>query len=325
MKIATTIAHISSVLLLAALAGAANAQPAYPTKPIHIIVAFPAGGGYDLLARMVGQKLTESWGQPVIVDNRPGANSIIGTDAAAKSPPDGYTLLSMGGGLVITPLLIQTPFDVFRDFAPITTTAKSEFVLAVNPSVPANNLQQLIALAKGKPGQLNYASAGNGSVPHLAGELLKIAAGIDIRHIPYKGGVPAVTDLIGGQVEISIQPAVFFIAHIKSGKLKALAITGDTRSPALPQVPSFIESGLPSFDIKSWFGFSAPAGTPKPIIDRLATAITKMLTMPDIKEKLAGQGMDPFAASPEQMAALMKADAAKYTKIINTAHIKLED
>ncbi len=323
MKFSTTAARLASASFLLLLAGFAAGQQPYPSKPIHIVVAYPPGGGNDILARMVGQKLTESWGQPVIIDNRPGGNAVIGTDSVAKAPPDGYTMLSTGGGHVTTPLLVHTPYDAMKDFTPVATVSKSEYILVCNPNLPVNNLQDLIALAKSKPGRLNYASAGSGTGPHFAGEILNAVAGVKFQHIPYKGGALAVADVIGGQVEISIQPAIFFIQHIRSGKLKGLAITGETRSATLPQLPTFAEAGLPAFDIKSWFGFVAPAGTPKPVIDKLSAEIAKILAMPDIKEKLTGQGMDPFISTPEQMIALMKADIVKYSKIIKAANIKL--
>jgi tripartite-type tricarboxylate transporter receptor subunit TctC len=321
----TALGRILAAVMLMTFAGIVAGQPSYPTKPIHIVVAYPPGGGNDILARMVGQKLSESWGQPVIIDNRPGGNSVIGTDLVAKAPADGYTLLSTGGGLATTSLLLRTPYDPMKDFAPVATVSKSEYILVSNPGLPLSNLQDLIALAKAKPGALNYASAGSGTGPHFAGEMLNAAAGVKFQHIPYKGGTLAVADVIGGQVEISIQPAIFFIAHIRSGKLKGLAITGETRSPMVPQVPTFSEAGLPSFDIKSWFAFATTAGTPRPVIDKLNAEIAKILAMSDIKEKLISQGMDPFVSTPEQIVALMNSDVAKYTKIIKSANIKMED
>jgi len=322
----TVAARTLTAGLLIALAGPAAAQQAYPSKPIRIIVAFPPGGGIDIAARLVGQKLTESWGQQVIVDNRPGGNTVIGTEALAKSPPDGYTLLAMSVTHVINALLIPNlPYDSLKDFAPVATLANTASVLVLHPSVPANNLQELIALAKSRPGQLNQASTGSGGVGHLAIELFNIIAGVKMQRVPYKGGVQSIIDLTGGQVQMAIQPPIFVIPHIKSGKLRALAISGEARSPTLPQVPTFTEAGLPGYDVKIWWGVLAAAGTPQPIVDKLSTEIAKILATPDIKEKLDSQGVVPFLSTPDQFAALMKADTAKWARVIKTANIKLDN
>jgi tripartite-type tricarboxylate transporter receptor subunit TctC len=324
MKFRTTLARALVVGILAALAGPVAAQQAYPSKPIRMIVPYSSGGTTDLLGRLIGRKLTERWGQPVIVDNRPGGNSIIGTDALAKSPPDGYTLMTMAIAFAITPSLLPTPYDPIKDFAPVATIGRGELVLVLNPSLPANNLQELIALAKSKPGQLNYGSSGTGSPQHVAGELLNILAGIKTQHVPYKGATLAVNDLLGGRVQMYYSPPGDVLPFIKAGKFRAIAINGKSRNSALPQVPTFAEAGLPDFDVQNWFGVLAPAGTPKDIVDKLSTEIAKILVMPDIKEMLASMGVDPFISTPEHFAALIKADMAQYAKVIKIANIKLE-
>ena len=311
--------------MLMAIAGSAAAQQAYPNKPIHFIVPYAAGGGTDTVTRLLSPKLAESLGQPVIVDNRPGGNTIIGTDALAKSPADGYTILFMGTSHVVNASLLSTPYDAIRDFAPVANVSSFGLILVLPPSMPVNNLQELIALAKSKPGQLNFASTGTGGSQHLTGELFNIVAGIKVQHIPYKGGAPAFTDLLGGQVQMMFAVPTVSTQYIKSGRLKAIAICGESRSSALPQVPTFTEAGLPGLDLKNWYGILTPAGTPKAVIDRLSIEIAKILAMPDIKEKLLGMGLDPYYSTPEQFAELMKVDMAKYAKIIKTANIRLEN
>ena len=310
--------------ILLGLAASAGAQQVYPTKPIRIISPYPAGGTTDIMARLVGPKLTESWGQPVIVDNRPGGNTIIGSEAMVKSPPDGHTLLSILSSHVIVPNLAPTPYDVIKDFAAVATIASTQLVLVVHPSLPARNLQELIALAKSKPGQINYGSGGSGTVTHLAGEYFNMQAGIKTQHIPYKGSIPALTDVVGGQVQMYFSPPIVALAHIKSGRLRAIALTGDTRLAVLPELPTAIESGLKGFVVNTWYGFLAPAATPGEIINKLGTEIARILALPDVREKLLSQGMDPFISTPEQFAALIRTDFAKYTRIIKSANIKLE-
>jgi len=308
-----------------ALASAASAQHDYPNKPIRFIVPYPPGGSTDPQARMAAQKLTERWGQPVIVDNRGGANTIIGTDAVAKAPPDGYTILLGSNALATSPALFpHLPYDTLKDFDPVATIAKSHNILVLNPSVPANTLQELIALAKAKPGQLNYASSGVGANVHLVGELFNIVAGTKMQHVPYKGSGPALSDLIGGQVQLSFQTPISVVAHIKSGKLKPIAVTGDKRLAALPQVPTFAEAGLPQYDpTLGWFGIVAPAGTPRVIIDKMSSAMAAILATPDTQEFLTKQGMEPLISTPEQMNAMIRAQIDKYAKIVKAANIKM--
>ena len=325
MSACAALARIFALGVLMAFCGYAAAQPAYPNKPIRVIVPYAPGGSVSTLARLVSQKLTEGWGAPVIVDNRPGGNTVIGAEAVARALPDGYTILWMAMDHVIVPHLLTTPFDPIRDFAPVATIASSEYVLVTHPSVPASNLREFIALAKSSPGQLNFASASSGSSPHLAAEFFSILAGVKMQHIPYKGAAPAIIDLIGGQVQLYFSPPIGVIAHIKAGRLKALAISGETRLPALAQVPTFTEAGLPGLNVKLWYGVLAPAGTQKEIIDKLSTEIAKIMAIPDLTEKLVDQGMQPFISTPDQFATLLKADMAKFARIIKTANIKLDN
>ncbi len=307
------------------VAGPAGAQQAYPNKPIRLIVPFPPGGGTNIIARLVGQKLAENVGQQVIVDNRPGGSTIIGTDALAKSPPDGYSLIIVGSSHVVNSSLLSTPYDPIKDFAAVAPVTSTELMLVLNPAVPANNLQELVALAKSKPGQLNYATPSTGGPMHLAAELFNIMVGTKMQHVPYKGSGPATVDLIAGQVQLAFQTPLSAIAQVKGGRLKAIAVSGETRLAALPQLPTFTEAGLPNFKIGYWYGILAPAGTPKAIVDLLNGELRKALNASDVREKLQGQGMDPYILSTEEFAALMKTDMARYAKIVKAANIKLEN
>jgi len=321
MNFSVVAARMLIAALLTAFAGFSGAQQAYPNKPIRFILPYAAGGNTSILARLIGQKLTESWGQQLIVDNRAGGNTIIGTEALTKSPPDGYTILMTTATHTI---LSPVPYDPIKDFAAVATLTSSEKVLVIHPSLPANNLREFIALAKSRPGELNFSSPGAGGVQHLAGELFNLMAGVKLQHIPYKGGGQAVTDLIGGQVQLSFQNSIAVLGHVRTGKLRALAVSGEARLASLPQVPTFTEAGLPGFGVNTWFGVLAPAGTPKGIIDKLSTEIARILKVPDIKERLAALEMYPFISTPEQFAALMKADMVKYANVIKAANIQLQ-
>lgn len=318
---------VSAMLMLAllVLAGNSAAQQAYPGKPIRMISPYPPGGSVTAMARLVSQKLTDSWGQQVIVDNRPGGNTVIGAEALVRSAPDGYTLMTIAADHVIVANLVKTPFDAIKDFAPVATIASSEYVLVVHPAVPAGNLQELIALAKARPGQLNYATSGNGTGIHMAAELLKMLAVIDMQQISYKGSGPALTDLMGGQVQVMFSSPVNVIQHIRNGRLKAIAYAGDARSPVLPQLPTFAESGLSGFEMKTWFGVLAPSATPNDIISKLSTEITRLMGTADAREQLAKQGLAPFTSTPEQFTALMRSEMTKFSRIIKTAGIKLDN
>lgn len=311
--------------LLVSLAGQAAAQQPYPYRPIRIISPYAAGGGNSIMARFIGQKLTEAWGQQVIVDSRPGGNTIIGTEATAKATPDGYTVLLAGSSHVLVPLVLKTPYDPIKDFTAVANFAKYELILVVNPSFPANNLKELIALAKSKPGQLNYVTWGSGSVSHLGMEMLSMMTGIRMVHIPYKGTAPALVDVMGGHADLFLSTPSAPIPQIKAGKLKAIAICGETRSAAVPDVPTFAESGLPDFKPRSWYGIVGPAGMPKAIVDKMSAEIGRIVAMPDTREKLDAQGVEAHFLNSEQFAALMKSDTALWDKVIKTAHIKLEN
>jgi len=326
MKAFDAVVCMVTLGVLMGVAGSVAAQQPYPAKLVRVITPYPPGGSADPMARLVAQKLAEKFGQPVIVENRPGGNSIIGTEAAAKAAPDGYTILVVGNTHVAYPnLLPNLPYDAIKDFDAVASIARLRYVLVLSPSVPANTLQEFIALAKAKPGQLNFASSGVGGGLHLGGELFNIMVGTKMQHVPYKGSGPLMTDLISGQVQLSFQTSIAVVNHIKGGKLKAMAITGNTRASALPQVPTFAEAGLPGFEMTGWYGILAPAGTPKEVINRISSDMAVILVMPDVQEYLTRQGFDPFISTPEQFGAQMKADFAKYANIIKTANIKLEN
>lgn len=310
--------------MLMAFAGSALAQLPYPNKPIRIISSNPPGGGTTIIGRLVGQLLTESWGQPVLLDNRPGGNGFIGGEAVRKSPPDGHSIMVMTTTHIISPLLFAAPYDPIKDFAAVASLTKSELLLVVHPSVPSNNLREFIALARTKPGLLNYGSSGAGAITRLAAAFFEILTGTSMQNIPYKGTGQAMIDLLGGQIQVSFSVPAPAIPHVLTGKLKAIAVSGESRLSALPQVPTLTEAGLPGFDVSFWYGFIAPAGTPKPIIDKLSTEIARILAMPDTREKIVALEMDPFISTPEQFAALLKADMAKFAKIIQTANIKAD-
>ncbi len=308
-----------------AFLGASNAAAQnFPSKPIRFISPNAPGGSTTAVARLIGQKFTETWGQQVVVDNRPGGNGFIGGDALARATPDGHTLMLISPTHIITPLLIPAPYDAIRDFTPVASVSSTEFVLVLNPAVPANTLQEVIALAKAKPGQLNYASAGSGSPTNLVAEMFNMMSGVRMQHIPYKGGGPALIDLIGGQVQLAFQIPISAIPHIRGGRLRAIAVSGETRLPALPQVPTVTEGGLPGFRVTSWYGVLAPAGVRKPVIDKLSAEVARYLALPEFREKLLTQGMEALAGNAQQFAAMMKSDTAKYAQVIKAANIKAD-
>jgi tripartite-type tricarboxylate transporter receptor subunit TctC len=324
LKFCDGVMQIVTAGMLVALSGTASAQQAYPNRPIRFITPYAPGGSTTVMARLVGQHLTERWGQNVIVDNRPGGNTIIGTEALARSAPDGYTILLATSTHAILSSLTKTPYDPIKDFAPVASIGVSPQVLVLNTAVPASTVQEVIALAKSKPGQLNFGSSGAGGPTHLSGELFNIIAGVKTQHIPYKGAGPVMIDLIGGQVQMFYSVPINIIAHVKSGKLKAIAVTGQTRVTALPQMPTFAEAGLPDFDVKTWNGVLAPAGTPKAILGKLSAEIGAMLTTPSVKEKLEGLGVATLISTPEQFGAMIKSDMTTYLKVIKTAKIRID-
>jgi tripartite-type tricarboxylate transporter receptor subunit TctC len=314
-----------SVVLLINVANGAFAQ-SYPNKPIRFIVPFAPGGSYDILARTFGQKLTEAWGQQVVVDNRGGGNTVIGTEIAAKAAPDGYTIL-MGGvmNLAIVPCLYsKLAYDTTKDFVPVTFVGYAPLILVVNPNVPVKTVKELIELAKSKPGKLNYASSGSGGSSHLAMELFKTAAGVDIVHIPFKGGTTDLVDIMSGEVEMGFNSIVQTMPHVKSGKLRALAVASDKRSSIAPEVPTVAESGLPGFKVDPWFGVVAPAGTPKEIVTKLNTEINKILKDAEVKDRLSKMGIETVGTTPEQFGQHIKAEIAKWAKVVKECGARID-
>jgi tripartite-type tricarboxylate transporter receptor subunit TctC len=308
-----------------AIAVPAGAQQAYPNKPVRLISPNPPGGSTTFYGRLIAQKLTDAWGQQVILDNRGGGNGFIAGEIVAKSVPDGYTLEIVTGTHLIAPLLIPAPYDTIKDFVQIASFVRNETILVVHPTLPVSTLQEFIALAKSRPGQLDYATSGSGSPLHLSGVWFEQLAGVKMLPVPYKGGGPAVTDLIGGQVHASFQTPVAVIPHVRAGRLKPIAITGEKRLGNLPQVPTFAESGLPEFrSVSGSQGIIAPAGTPASIVNKIANDIAKIVAMPDFIQTLIDQGADPTYSNPEQYAAHTKADVARFAKLIKDAGIKLE-
>ena len=311
----------------ALLAGSlpASAQP-YPNRPLRIVVPFPPGGGTDIGTRIVAQKLQEAWGQAVIVENKPGAAGIVGTELTAKSAPDGYTFMmgNIGTHAINVSLYKKLAYDPVRDFAPVSMVADLPLLLLVHPSVPANSVKELIVLAKSQPGKLNFSSSGAGGSMHVAAELFKSMTGVDMVHIPYKGGAPAVADLLSGQVALSFSTVLETIQHVKAGKVRALAVTNDHRSIALPDLPTIAEAGLPGYQSISWLALFAPAGTPKDIVNKVSAESVRILKLPDVKERLLAQGAEPIGSTPEQLAATLAADIAKYAKVIRESGYKPE-
>lgn len=302
------------------------ASDGYPDRPVRMIVAFPAGGGTDIVARIIAQKLTDSWGQQVIVDNRGGGGGVIATEIAAKAPPDGYTVfMATAGNLTVNPNLYKKlSFDVLRDFEPVTLAVSLSFVLVVHPSVPAASVRDLIAIAKSRPGQLSYASAGSGSATHLGMELLKSVTGVRIEHISYKGSTPAMIDLLSGQVQVALGDTIVTLPHIRTGKLKPLAVTSPKRSPLLPAVATVSESGVAGFEFSNWYGVVAPAATPAAVLSRLNADIVRTLGMSDVVERLAAQGVNPVGNSAPQFREIIKSELVRWEKVIKGAGISAD-
>ena len=307
-------------------AGAPALAQTWPAKSVRMVIPFPPGGTTDILARLAAQKLTEALGQQVVPDNRPGASGNIGTEQVAKSPPDGYTLVTAPGStLTIHPsLYAKLGFDPLRDFAPVTILAAVPNLLVVHPSLPVRTVKELIALAKARPDQLNYASTGAGQSTHLSMELFKTMAAVKITHVPYKGSAPAVTDLVGGHVSLMFDNMPSALPHAKAGKLRGIAVSTQRRSPVVPEIPTVAESGLPGFEVSVWFGVLAPAATPREVIEHLNRVLVKALQSADVRERLATQGAEPIANTPEQFTAQMKGDLVKWAKVVKAADIKLD-
>ena len=318
--------HPAILRVFAAIAGmlpALAAAQAFPAKPIRMIVAFPAGGGTDIVGRMIATRLGVALGQPVVVENRAGADGILGTEIAAKSPPDGHTLfLGTAGNLAINPALYgKLPFDIARDFAAVTQVVSVDMMLTIHPSLPVKTVSALVALAKARPGELNYASTGTGGIPHLAMELFNHTAGTKIVHIPYKGGAPALADLTGGHVPMMVQSMVQGLAIVKAGKLRAVGLLSPKRAALLPDVPAVSET-LPGCDATNWFGLVVPANTPAAIHKRIHEEVVKLLRSAELKEQLIAQGAEPVGSTPEQLAAFMKSETAKWARVIREANIR---
>jgi len=313
------------VLVVAVLLTSANASLAqsYPDKPIRIVVTFPAGGPTDAVARPISQSLSTTWGQPVIIDNRGGAGGIVGTEIVAHSAPDGYNLLiGTAGGMSINPSLhAKLSYDPFKDFAPISMLVINPQILVAHPALAASNVRELVALAKSKPGQLNFASSGTGTATHLGLELFKAATGINVVHVPYKGGAPALTDLIAGQVQLLFISIPSVMPQVKAGRLKAIAVSSARRSLSAPEVPTVAESGYPGFEYVNWNALFAPAATPRAIINKLNSEVVKIMRDPDLAQKLVSQGAEPAPGTPEQLAQYMRVDFDRWRKVIRAAGI----
>ena len=314
--------HFLLVLLVAATQAFAQS---YPSKPIRIVVPYPPGGFNDTLGRTLAAKFQEAWGEPVIVENKPGANTVIGSDSVAKSQPDGYTLLIVAFPFAVTPSLLKAmPYDTLKDFQPVILAATSPNLLVVHPQVPIHTVKELIAAAKAKPQSLSYASTGNGSSNHISMELFKSLAGVDIVHIPYKGSAPAVTDLLGGQVQVMFDNVPNVLPHVKAGKLRALAVSGATRTPLAPDVPTVAEAGVPGYELTVWFGLVAPAATPREVVQKLNAESLRILAMPDVRERFLAQGVEPQGSTPEQFAEHIRSQMAKWSKVVRDAGVKAE-
>jgi tripartite-type tricarboxylate transporter receptor subunit TctC len=317
MSFAYSASTLTALLVFGVPAAIAQSAGDYPSRPIRMIVPFPAGGSADTLARIAGQKLTESWGQQVVVDNRSGAGGNIGADVLVKSAPDGYTIMMGTVALAISAgLYSKLPFDVKKDFAPVSLVATVPMILITHPSVPVKSVKELIAFAKANPGKLTYSSAGNGTPSHLAGALFEKLTGAKLVHIPYKGGAPAVIDLIGGQISLMLDNSLSVPSHIKAGKLRALGVSTKSRSSLLPDVPTIIEAGVPGYEFDSWFGIFAPGSTPQALVAKLSDEVGRIVAMRDVQEKLRSQGAEPVGNKPGEFAQFFNADVEKLTKLI---------
>jgi tripartite-type tricarboxylate transporter receptor subunit TctC len=322
---------ITSLLGIAAAAAAigiqaqaASTNDSYPARPIRVIVPTPPGGGNDIMARLAGQKLNERWGQPVVVDNRPGAGGQIAMETAARAAPDGYTLLLGTTNLTVLPSMTKVAYDPVRDFVPISLMATSANLLLIHPSVEASSLQQLLALARAKPGQLNYASGSVASSTQLAAELMKSMARVDITHVPYKGAGPALVDLLAGQVQIMFSNPAASAAHVRSSKLRALAATSEKRLPDFPELPTMAESGLPGYEASTWWGILAPRGTPPSAVTQLNGAISNAIAAGDVRGRITALGAQPAGGPPQQLATLIRDEIPKWSRVIKEAGIRLE-
>lgn len=308
-----------------ALASAVAFAQDWPSKPVRFIVPYPPGGGTDVIARILQNRLSEGLGQPIVIENRGGAGGALGTEVAAKSAPDGYTFLLTLSSHTINPLLYKLNYDVERDFLPVSLIVSVPQLIAANPGSPIKSMQDLVASAKAAPGKLSFASVGNGTPSHIAGELLKLKTGIDILHVPYKGGGPAVTDAIAGQVPLVIATAPAAMSYVKAGRLRGLAVTTLKRSPGAPEIPTVAEAlNIPDYEVDSWYAMFAPAKTPAPIVARMQKEIARVVQLPDIRQKLIEQGGDPVGGTSEELERVVRSELKKWTEVIQAAKIKLE-
>jgi tripartite-type tricarboxylate transporter receptor subunit TctC len=316
---------IACTLAWTAASGQSHAQT-YPVKPIRIVVGFPAGGPTDIVSRTLAPRMSEALGQPVVIENRAGAGGVIATEQITKAAPDGYTLLmgTIGGIAVAMSLIPNRGYDTLRDLAPITQAVTVTNLLVVHPTVPAKTVKELLAIARARPGRLNYASSGNGTVTHLAGELFKLMGKVDIVHVPFKGGAPALTALISGEVDMSYENSLVVMPHVKSGRVRALAVTGERRSQLLPDLPTISEAALPGYNASGWYGLFAPAGTPQAIIARLNAEAVKALRVPEVVKTLSSQGAEPVANSPEAFAAFVRSEIDKWANLVKVAKMKVD-
>lgn len=306
------------------LSGVATGQN-FPSRPVHFVIPFPPGAGPDIVARIVGQKLTGRWKQQIIVDNRPGGGGNIAVEFAAKAAPDGYTLLLASNHVTINPSLFKkVPYDPIRDFVPVTLAAVTPNILVVHPSLPVKSVRDLITLAKSRPGQINFSSGGNGSVGHLAAEMFDTAAKIEMVHIPYKGPAAAITALLNGEASVGFLLTAAVLPHVKAGKLRALAVTGKNRSPAAPELPTVSESGIPGYEIVAWQGLFAPAGTPNEVVKRIYSDMIAVLNMPDVRRALLAQGLETIASTPEEFAEYIRNDLAKWARVVRDANVHVD-
>ena len=321
----TTDFLVQVVMLFAAALGAAQAQ-SYPARPIRIIVPYTPAGTTDILARLIGQKMTESWGQPVIVDNRPGANGNIGTEIAARATPDGYTII-MGAAAthsINNTLYPKLSWDAVRDFAPISLAARVPNILVVGNSLPVRSVKELIAYAKANPGKLNYGSPGNGSTAHLSMELFKSMTGVNLNHIPYKGSAGVLADVLAGQISLTMDNIPVYLPQVRAGKIRALGVSSARRTPAAPEIPTVSEAGVPGLEAVTWFGLLAPVNTPKPIVEKLSAETARILKLADVNKRISELGAEPVGSTPQQYAAFIQSEIVKWRKVIKDAGVRLE-
>lgn len=316
---------VACVGLLSWASLAWSQSPSYPTRPVRLIVPFPPTGAVDPIGRMIAHKLTEAWGQPVLVDNKPGAGTIVGTEIVAKAAPDGYTVVLAPIALSVNQAMhTRLPYDPVKDFTPLSLVLRSYMMVAVSPQLPVKSIQELIAFLKTKPGQINFASTGNGTIQHLAGELFKSMAGVDMVHVPFKGSGPAMMSVMSGEVSVNIDVIALLLPQAKAGKLRALAVTATNRSPLAPDLPTVSESGLPGFDVSGWLGLLGPAKLPRPIVEKWHREVSRMVQLPEIRELFFKQGQEPVGSTPDYFAEHIKSEITKWGNVVKQSGIKVD-